>query len=213
MKGNEKNISEKDALTQKYNTGRLNLLVAVILTAVNIVLLITGSNTYFIFSIFIPYFIADLGWFMSGFYPEEYYEGLNMVFYDGSFAIIMVALALAICVLYLLAYLFSKDGKTGWLIMALTLFAVDTVLMLVITDDPLSSILDIVFHIWVGYYLISALLAAKKLKELPPETDPIIENLSNYTENNDAFGDDSFNYEDIDAAARAESTDNENTEG
>lgn len=210
MKGNEKSISTKDQLVQKYNNGRLNLLVAVILTAINIVLLITGSNTYFIFSIFIPYFIADLGWFMSGFYPEEYYEGLNMVFYDGSFAIIMVALALAICVLYLIAYLFSKDGKTGWLIMALALFAVDTVLMLVITGDPLASIIDIVFHIWVGYYLISALLAAKKLKELPPETDPIIENLSEYTEAGSST-DDPFNYDDIDAAARAENNENNNT--
>ena len=58
---------------QKYNSSRGQLLFVLAMTVINIVLLVSKSDLYFLFSAFIPYFLVDLGMYMCGMYPSEYY--------------------------------------------------------------------------------------------------------------------------------------------
>lgn len=53
--------SERYTLENKYNTTRYNLLLVIGFTLINIVLLVTNSDRYFLFSAYIPYTVATLG--------------------------------------------------------------------------------------------------------------------------------------------------------
>ena len=158
---------------QKYRTSRMNLLLVVAFTAINLILLITNANSYFLFSAFVPYFIAGLGMMICGRFPEEYYEGMEeLTFFDNSVFAVLLIIAFALTLLYLLAWFMSSKNRSGWLIFALVFFAIDTIAMIFIDGISFEAILDIAFHGWVIYYLIIGINAAKKLKELPPEEEP-----------------------------------------
>jgi len=62
----------------------------------------------------------------------------------------------------------SGKYRSGWFTVALVLFIIDTVLLLVLNGIS-GSIVDILFHAWVIYYLIVGISAVKKLKALPPD--------------------------------------------
>ena len=163
-------LSERQILQNKFTSARSNLLLVLVFTVVNILLLVTNSNTYFLFSAYVPYLLAILGMEMCGMFPDEYYGGdtSGFIFFDTSFLVIMLVIAAAILALYLLSWIFSKKGKSGWLIFALVFFAIDTVLLVVMTL-PSISIVDLIFHAWVLYSLFTGISAAKKLKNLPEE--------------------------------------------
>ncbi|MBE6620921.1 MAG: hypothetical protein E7625_06140 [Ruminococcaceae bacterium] len=161
-------IPPRQMLMNKYSTARWNLLGAVIFTAINLFLLLSGANSYFLFSIYLPYFLGGMGMLLCGKFPPEFYEGLGEVtFLDTSVLVVMMIVAVVILGLYLLAFFMSKK-KSGWLIAALVLFSIDSALMLLLGDFA-SSILDIVFHAWVIYYLIVGITSANKLKNMPEE--------------------------------------------
>ena len=166
----EQEVPLKQTLREKYLNARHNILLILVFTVINVVLLITNSNTYFLFSAYVPYLLAILGMEMCGMFPDEYYGGdtSGFIFFDTSFLVIMLVIAAAILALYLLSWIFSKKGKSGWLIFALVFFAIDTVLLVVMTL-PSISIVDLIFHAWVLYSLFTGISAAKKLKNLPEE--------------------------------------------
>ena len=158
---------------QKYRTSRMNLLLVVAFTAINLILLVTNANSYFLFSAFVPYFIATLGMIWCGRFPEEYYEGVeDMVFLDNSVFVVLFIISLVLTALYLLAGILSNKNRVGWLIFALVFFGIDTLGMLFINGIAFDAILDVVFHGWVIYYLILGISAHNKLKNLPPEAEP-----------------------------------------
>ena len=163
-------MSERQLLQNKFASARSNLLLVLVFTVVNIILLVTQSNTYFLFSAYVPYLLAILGMEMCGMFPDEYYGGdtSGFIFFDTSFLVIMLVIAAVILALYLLSFIFTKKGKSGWMIFALVLFAIDTVLLIVMTLSAIS-IVDLVFHTWVLYSLFTGVSAAKKLKNLPEE--------------------------------------------
>ena len=151
-------LSERDRMIQKHNVCRSNLLLLIIFTIINIVLIATKADSYFLFSAFVPYFITDIG---AAFGGEAFLTA--PVFY------IMLAIALLILVVYFLCWLFSKK-HIAWLIVALALFIVDTVCMLAVYllfGGIMSAMLDVLFHAWVLYYLISGVVAYFKLKRIP----------------------------------------------
>ncbi|MBQ8028597.1 MAG: hypothetical protein IJ262_04225 [Clostridia bacterium] len=155
-------------LEVRYNSSIVNLLLVVVFTAINVVLLVTNSNTYFLFSAFIPYFLADYGMYFCGMYPEEYYSDVpDMEFSQKSLFAITISIAVAILLLYFLCWYFSKKKKIGWLIFALVLFVVDTLAMLGFSGFSSDMILDIVFHVWVIASLVGGIVNFKKLKKLP----------------------------------------------
>lgn len=158
------NVSEA-----KYRTARFNLLGALLFTVVNMVLCITGSGTYFLFSIALPYYLTDLGMALAGKYPPEYYEGSEDFEPLGNGVLIgCLVVALIILAFYLLAFLFSKKPSPAWMTVSLCLFSIDTVVMLLFN----LGIIDLIFHIWVIYYLVMGLKTAKQLKNAP-EPSPV----------------------------------------
>lgn len=168
------NVSPRQALRVKYSSARGNLLLAIVFTLVNMVLLLTNANSYFLFSVFIPYMLIDQAMFYTGRYPAEIYEEYNpdMVFSSEKLLYILVGIAFMVLVAYILCWFFSKN-KSGWLVTALVLFSLDTVVYLLYSliygMFSLGSVIDILFHAWVLYYLIAGLVANAKLKKLPTE--------------------------------------------
>lgn len=155
---------------QKYKISRMNLLMVVAFTAINLILLVTNANSYFLFSAFFPYFITSIGMLMCGRFPEEYYEGMeDMVFLDNAFFVVLLIASIIITLLYLATWFFSGKNRGGWLIAALVLFGVDTLGMLAIGGFSFDSLFDLLFHAWVIYYLIIGINAHFKLKNLPLE--------------------------------------------
>jgi len=85
--------------------------------------------------------------------------------------VVFIVISIALTLFYLLAWYMSGKNRVGWLIFALVFFGLDTLAMLLINGIDITSIVDILFHIWVIYYLILGISAHYKLKELPPEEE------------------------------------------
>ncbi len=161
----------------KYLNARSNILLVVIFSVLNIVLLLTQTNSYFLFSAFIPYVLVDLGMFMCGIYPAEYYADVeDMVYLDSSFLAVTIVIAMIIIGLYLLSWIFTKKLKIGWMIFALAFFSVDTIAMLTFNGFAIESLLDILFHGWVIFSLVNGIINYNKLSKLPailPDSVPV----------------------------------------
>lgn len=167
-KNQEQTNTKENNLETRYKNSIGNLLVVVIFSVINIGLLLAGTDTYFLFSAFIPYFIVDYGRAMCGMYPEEFYSDLLIEeFLDSSFLIVMVAIAAVIIIAYLVCWILAKKKKVAALFAALALFVADTMLMLFMMDFSSDIIIDVVFHIWVVVYLITAIRTYYKIKNTP----------------------------------------------
>ena len=166
-------MSPRKLNEQKYKNARSNLLLVVIFTCINIALLVTNTDTYFLFSAFVPYYIAGLGMYLCGRFPEEYYtqEELMEGFLDDRAFTIFIVIAVIFTLLYLLSWWLSHKNRGGFLIITLVFFAFDTILMFCLNGFNLSSIIDILFHGWVIFSLISGIVAHFRLKKLPEETE------------------------------------------
>lgn len=140
----------------QYASARANLLLVVIFTLVNVALCLFGTDTYFLFSAIVPYFIAVVGAETCGLYPEEYYAEMGMTEADllpNGFIAVFAAIAIVILALYFVCWLLSKK-HVAFMIAALVLFVIDTVAMFVLFVPGLDMILDYVFHAWVLVSLI-----------------------------------------------------------
>ncbi len=167
---------QRQALQNKYNAARMNLLAVVLFTVINIVSLATGIGGYFLFSASVPYVITMFGLVLCGMMPDEFYQEMEMegmFFLDESFFYITLAISILILGLYVLCWFFSKK-KPVWLTVALVLFIIDTVVMFLYYGIALDMILDIAFHAWVIWILVSGIRAHRDLQKMPKE-EPIIE--------------------------------------
>ncbi len=148
-----------------YENARRNLLLMIILSAVNIVLSAANLNVMMLFSATVPYFAVLVG--LAGETPSAYIVSLIFA---------------AICLLiYLACWLLSKKSS-AWMVVATVLFVIDTAFMvwLYITAADFSGILDAVIHAYILYSLIVGVINAIKLKRLPeiPEEELIVESVS-----------------------------------
>ena len=166
-------LSQRQVLAGKYHTARMNLLLVVGFTVINLVLLLANSYTYFLFSASVPYYLTDLGMYLCGKYPAEFYgaDYAELAFLEPTFLIAMVVISFLIVALYFVCWLMSKKHGAGWLIAALVLFAVDTVGMFLWFGISVDMIMDILFHAWVIYYLIMGIVVYYKFKKLPEEEE------------------------------------------
>ena len=163
-------LSPREKLINRYRNARSTLLGVMLFSAINVVMAAFGSDTYFLFSATIPYFIAMLGAILCGRMSDEFYAYLElgeMDFLPGWLMIGFAVIALVLVAAYFVLWLLSKH-RVGWLIAALVFFALDTVLMFVLFGF-VGMILDIVFHIWVLVSLILGVVAYKQLQNMPPE--------------------------------------------
>lgn len=150
------NKTPRQLVQQKYINARHNLLLVIILTAVNLVLLAAGSDSMLLFSATAPYMALAFG--MISEIPVVLGIGISL-------AIIML-------VAYALCWLLSKRHY-GWMIAALVLFILDTLALiwLYITAEEISGILDVVFHAWILYYLVIGVINGKKLQTMPEDSE------------------------------------------
>ncbi len=173
----QRTLAEREIFEQKYKTARANLLLMIVLTAVNILLLIAQSDSMLLFSATIPYFSSVLAYM-----AVEYGLAANMTLF-----VFCVAITAVSILLYLLCWWLSKK-HVGWMITALVLFVLDTAFMvyLYMTEQDVSGILDVLIHAWVIYYLIVGISSGTKLKRLPEEPDILPEEAMAVAENDDA---------------------------
>lgn len=165
-------LSPRQLYEQKYRVSRMNLLLVLVFTAINLILLVTNADSYFLFSAFLPYYFAGIGMLLCGRFPPEFYEGAeDIVFLDTSVFAFLLAVAILFTLMYLVAFLLSNKGRVGWLIFALVFFGVDTLGMFVLNGISLESILDLAFHAWIIYELSVGIHAHYQLKKLPPEEE------------------------------------------
>lgn len=144
---------------KEYSAARSNLLLMIAFTVVNIALYFFGTGTMMLFSASVPYFSVIFGHVFT-------LELGSPIFLYAAIAIAVISL-----VAYLLCWIFSKKSY-GWMIFALVLFIVDTLVMgamyLFILED-VSGILDVLVHIWVLYYLIIGVRRGAQMATLPEE--------------------------------------------
>ncbi|MBE6787724.1 MAG: hypothetical protein E7537_05195 [Ruminococcaceae bacterium] len=172
-------LTPRKQLENKISNARSNLLFVVGFTIVNIIFAVTNRNTYFLFSAFVPYFIANLGMALCGKYSADFYDAdfpISATFGDGAF-VVFVAISVILTLVYLLMWRLSKNLKKGWLIAALVFFAVDTLLLFLLSGDLLENIIDVAFHIWVIVSLSIGINSAAKLEKMPQEDEPIVEEI------------------------------------
>ena len=134
-----------------YNRARYNVFLVVIFSTINVAMCLLGMDSYFLFSAIVPYFIASIGALWGGLYPPEYYADMEITeadFMSTGFVVICAAVAIVIIALYLVCGLLSKKN-VAFMIAALALFVIDTIMMPVLYGISLEWILDYVFHAWV----------------------------------------------------------------
>ena len=139
-----------------YDHSRSNFLAAIIFTIINVVLIFLETDTMFLFSATIPYYFA-----LSGWYWESIFElGIGIVIIIG----------------LLVLWLISKKHVLG-LILAFIYFIIDTIFMLWLYDFQFdaSILIDILFHVWIMYFLVSGIMYKGKKKENIEEKEIIIE--------------------------------------
>lgn len=165
-------FSEREMLERNYSHARVNLLVVVIATLVNVILALTSSDTYFLFTATIPYLLVSLSMLFCGCYPPEYYEGelAGMEMLPDGVLIAAVVVSAVIIALYALSYFLSSKGRVGWLIFALVLFGIDTLALLSYFGISFDMIIDYAFHAWIIVILVQGIRNHYKLKALPEET-------------------------------------------
>ena len=112
--------------------------------------------------------------YLCGKYPAEYYEGniSDYSFFGNGLFAVLVGIAFLSLALYLLCWFMAKKRKVGWLIVALVFFAIDTIVFFWWYGFATDMILDLLFHIWVAYYLVMGITGHFKLKKLLPQIPP-----------------------------------------
>ena len=183
-------LSPREEIENKFKSARYNLLLAVIVTAINIFLLLIGTDYYFLFSITVPYVLVSVGMYLCGMFPSEYYDEFTseLVPLDRSVFIVLLVFSLVLLSVYFISWLLSAKYKTAFFILPLVLFAGDTLLALSYYGLSFDCLIEMLFHVWILYYLITGIIASRKLKNLPedePEADSIENNDINAADNDE----------------------------
>ncbi len=156
MAFNNGNVEQKKN-ELKYKQGRNALLFLWILSAVNIVFVYVAES-YFYFSSYFTLLLSILG---LNFYLET---GL------ASYLVIFGVLALITVAVYFVCWLLSKKHY-AWMIVSLVLFIIDTLVLLIdfisifATPELIPTyVVNLLFHAYVIYALIMAVIYGKKAK-------------------------------------------------
>lgn len=137
-------------LQARNRTRRMNLLLILAFTVINVALIFTDANSYFLFSALLPYWLFGFG----------YLQGVTVLMVAGG----------AILLVYLVIFLLW-DKHPVFPIAALVLFVLDCgFLVWLCLGEPISHyIVDIVFHVAMLYYLINGVTTAFALRKKQKE--------------------------------------------
>ncbi len=165
---NNQSMSPRMYEQTRYTTARMNLLTVIAFTLINILMTLFGSMSYFCFSATLPYVLVLFGMINTGRMPDEYYDGAVFEPFGDWYFYIMLAIAAVLIVFYAVCWLLSKK-HFAWLIAALCGMLIDTAAFFIFYGFAVTMFLDILFHGWVIYYLIIGIIAAGKLRNMPPD--------------------------------------------
>lgn len=138
----------------KFNKARNNLLAVVAFTVINLLLTAFNADIYLLFSATAPQLIFEVG------------RGLAEELQSNVFLIIGFIVAFVVIILYFICWLFAKRLR-AFILVALILFSIDTLIFVLLTlaaGFDVSYLLDIGFHGWILFYLISGVMAWTKLR-------------------------------------------------
>lgn len=137
------------AYAKQYKISRMNLLVMIGLTVLNVILLFTNASFYFPFSAVLPQVAINVG-FSSG-------------------LAIWTLLGLSLLVIFILCFFLSRK-IFAFMIVALVFFSIDCAfsLWIIITEFNSYMIIDILFHFIVELYLILGVYNGYKLCKFVP---------------------------------------------
>lgn len=174
--------NSRPALTKTFQTARANLLLMAVLSAINCIFAFLQGSIYLPFCCLAPYMLVSDGLYMTGKMPEDYYEDWaeyygDMGFLGDEYLVVLTVISAIIILAFVLCFLLSSKPRLAPLIVSLVLYGLDALYVLyytVIYLDP-SMIIDIVFHAWVIFYLISGIIAVTKLRRLPPESAEVVD--------------------------------------
>lgn len=135
----------------RYAAARQNLLIMICLTAINLLLILTNSSIVFAISAFLPQYIVSLGVELSEVYSLSYV--VNIIF---------TIIAIVPISLYVMCYFLSKHSHI-WMTVALILFSVDCLVLALymFKAESGSFLIDIIFHVYIMYFLISGVRNGK----------------------------------------------------
>ena len=145
----------------KYKRSRYNLLLVTIVSIVNLFYMVF-SGRYFLFSAKMPSILVELTLVTA---PED----VTVAFAD---LLVPIVVGVILTIPYLLCFFFSKK-RPGWMVAALVFFVFDCIFL--VTMYYLSDvIIDLLFHAWVLFYLVTGVINGYKLKKMP-EDEPLPE--------------------------------------
>ena len=127
-----------------YDAARYAILGLVLITVLNVFLVLLGSDSYYVSSVFASYFVS--------------------VVFEGALGVILAAVLVAP---FVIAFFLSKKNRV-WMIVALVLTALDLLFVFYIgiaLDILVSRILDILAHIFVIVLLVLGVVNGRKLKQ------------------------------------------------
>lgn len=142
---------DRNELERKYNLSRINLIILVGLSVVNIITLVL-NDTYFFFSLAFPRNFQLVVSFLG-----------NSGLMDGSLytkPILLLIMILPI-ILFLLCYIFSNNLKYRALLWAIILFAIDCIFTLITFE-----VIDIIFHAYIMFILIVGYRSGRGIAKL-----------------------------------------------
>ncbi len=160
-------VELKNRYEKQYTSARNNVLLMAALTLLSVALSLVNFGVSFPFSAAIPQVCADLGMIL-------YVYGYPVVW-----VMVFAGVAVLLPLIYALGAFFSKK-RGGWMIAILALFSVDcvglvywtitNVIDMVAVGESVpwvSYIIEVLFHVWIMYYIVRGVVAHTKLRQLP----------------------------------------------
>lgn len=181
MKMQQSNMALKNKYLNRWKGGAWVLLLVGIFSVINIVLYALKSDTYFLFTSYLPYILGIIG--------VDYLTGWDNTVINTGEGIFLLSISVVIIILYFVCWYFSRK-KIGFLIGGLVFFVMDTVLMtyfMVMSPEPEWFVRDCIFHLLIIAELAIGIHAAFKLKKLPDDSLPTPEDGLSGQEQGDVF--------------------------
>ena len=148
-------MTQKQRYIRQIISARSNLMMMMVLTGINIILYALKTRISFPFSAFLP----ELSLLLGVLNYRETGNTLILLLGIGGFVILAG--------IYILCYIKTKTNA-NWFKTALVLFAVDTIAYLYFMAPlmDITTIINLLFHVWLLYSLVLAIDAGSKLKKL-----------------------------------------------
>ncbi|MBQ4122013.1 MAG: hypothetical protein IJD35_08360 [Clostridia bacterium] len=170
-------IKTKEMYQRDLTMSRMNLLLSVIFTVVNLVMVMISISTSFLFSASIPHYLSLFFAVNCGLFDDSYYQSFygddwknELVFFDPSIFWAVFAFSVAIIIGLFLLWFFSKKHKVCSMI-TLSFYIVDTLFLVAFSffvgAGGIDLILQLLFHAWIVYYAVLSVRAWKGIGTAP----------------------------------------------